>query len=95
MSNPGSDETCATRQGEAGECHDDGDEAARRAVLAQIGRFAYAAPALALLAQPKHAQAGYGGGAGGSGGGGSGGRGKGHLGQGSGHRGQGKGHGGG
>jgi hypothetical protein len=38
------------------------DEAdpARREVLATIGRFVYVAPALALLAQPKAAQAGYG-----------------------------------
>ena len=33
---------------------------ARREVLATIGRFAYVAPALALLAQPKFAHAGYG-----------------------------------
>jgi hypothetical protein len=33
---------------------------ARREVLAKIGRFAYAAPALALLAAPQRAQAGYG-----------------------------------
>ena len=44
----------------------------RREVLATIGRFAYVAPALALLAQPKFAHAGYGrgGGDGGSFGGG-------------------------
>lgn len=42
---------------EAGEVETD---AARREVLARIGRFAYAAPALALLAEPKRAQAGYG-----------------------------------
>jgi hypothetical protein len=45
---------------------------ARREVLATIGRFAYVAPALALLAQPKFAHAGYGRG-GGDGGGSSGG----------------------
>ena len=45
---------------------------ARREVLATIGRFAYVAPALALLAQPKFAHAGYGRG-GGDGGGNSGG----------------------
>ena len=45
---------------------------ARREVLATIGRFAYVAPALALLAQPKFAHAGYGRG-GGDGGGTSGG----------------------
>jgi hypothetical protein len=33
---------------------------ARREVLTTIGRFIYAAPALALLAEPKGAQAGYG-----------------------------------
>jgi len=42
-----------------------GDESpcdARREVLAKIGRFAYAAPALALLTEPKSARAeGYGG----------------------------------
>jgi hypothetical protein len=45
----------------------------RREVLATIGRFAYVAPALALLAEPKFAHAGYGrgGGGGGDGGGGS------------------------
>jgi hypothetical protein len=36
----------------------------RRETLAQLGRFAYAAPALALLAQPRGAQADYGGGGG-------------------------------
>jgi hypothetical protein len=41
---------------------------ARREVLATIGRFAYVAPALALLAEPKFAHAGYGRG-GGKGGG--------------------------
>jgi hypothetical protein len=43
----------------------------RREVLATIGRFAYVAPALALLAEPKFAHAGYGRGGGDSGGGGS------------------------
>ena len=32
----------------------------RRDMLARLGRFAYAAPALALLSQPKGAQADYG-----------------------------------
>jgi hypothetical protein len=41
----------------------------RREVLATIGRFAYVAPALALLAQPKFAHAGYGRGGGDDGGG--------------------------
>ena len=41
---------------------------ARREVLATIGRFAYVAPALALLAQPKFAHAGYGRGGGDEGG---------------------------
>ena len=40
----------------------------RREVLATIGRFAYVAPALALLAQPKFAHAGYGRGGGDDGG---------------------------
>ena len=40
----------------------------RREVLATIGRFAYVAPALALLAQPKFAHAGYGRGGGDGGG---------------------------
>jgi hypothetical protein len=35
-------------------------DGARREALAKIGRFVYVAPALALLAQPKGAQAGYG-----------------------------------
>jgi hypothetical protein len=64
----GSNGIYVTPQQEPGECHDSRDRAARRTVLEQIGRFAYAAPALALLAQPKHAQAGYGGGGGGGGG---------------------------
>lgn len=59
------DEDRTTPERESG----DGHEMARRAVLQKIGRFAYAAPALALLAQPKRAQAGYGGGVGGGGGG--------------------------
>jgi hypothetical protein len=45
----------------------------RREVLATIGRFAYVAPALALLAEPKFAHAGYGRGGGDSGGDGGGG----------------------
>ena len=43
-----------------GEEQRDQPDAARREVLAKIGRFAYVAPALALLAEPKAAQAGYG-----------------------------------
>jgi len=66
MSTSRRDEDHAPPQQESG----DGHEVARRAVLKKIGRFAYAAPALALLAQPKRAQAGYGGGGGGGGGGG-------------------------
>ncbi len=62
MSTPGRDEGRAPPQQEPG----DGHEAARRAVLLKIGRFAYAAPALALLAQPRRAQAGYGSGGGGT-----------------------------
>lgn len=38
-------------------------DAGRREVLAKIGRFIYVAPALALLAEPRAAHAGYGGGA--------------------------------
>jgi hypothetical protein len=45
----------------------------RREVLVTIGRFAYVAPALALLAEPKFAHAGYGRGGGGTSGGTSGG----------------------
>lgn len=61
MTTPSRDEDRAPPQQEPGDDH----EVARRAVLRKIGRFAYAAPALALLAQPKRAQAGYGGGGGG------------------------------
>ena len=56
----------------AGEVRPEQTDPARREVLATIGRFAYVAPALALLAQPKFAHAGYGRG-GGDGGGNSGG----------------------
>ena len=57
----------------AGEVRPEQTDPARREVLATIGRFAYVAPALALLAQPKFAHAGYGrgGGDGGSTGGGA------------------------
>jgi hypothetical protein len=48
------------RLDEVGETQRDETDPARRQVLAQIGRFIYVAPALALLAQPKAAQAGYG-----------------------------------
>lgn len=37
----------------------DAQSGARREVLAKIGRFAYVAPALALLTEPKQAHAGY------------------------------------
>lgn len=47
---------------EVGEAQREAPDAARRELLAKIGRFAYVAPALALLAEPKRAQAGYGGG---------------------------------
>lgn len=43
--------------GTGGQVDDDQAEASRREVLAKIGRFAYAAPALALLAEPKSVQA--------------------------------------
>ena len=43
-----------------GEVQQDQTDAARREVLAKIGRFVYVAPALALLAEPRGAQAGYG-----------------------------------
>lgn len=49
--------------------HSDADGAGdldRRDVLGGLGRFAYAAPALALLTQPRLAQADYGGGRGGT-----------------------------
>jgi hypothetical protein len=52
----------------AGEVRTEQTAPARREVLATIGRFAYVAPALALLAEPKFAHAGYGRG-GGKGGG--------------------------
>ena len=52
----------------AGEVRAEQTAPARRDVLATIGRFAYVAPALALLAEPKFAHAGYGRG-GGKGGG--------------------------
>lgn len=42
------------------EVEDDG-AMRRRDILADMGRFAYAAPALALLARPRAAQADYGG----------------------------------
>ena len=45
---------------ECGEVRPNETDAARREVLATIGRFVYVAPALALLAEPKRAQAGYG-----------------------------------
>jgi hypothetical protein len=48
------------RLDEPGEVQQDQVDAARREALAKIGRFVYVAPALALLAQPKGAQAGYG-----------------------------------
>ena len=41
--------------------HEGAQDIDRRAVLDGMGRFAYAAPALALLARPKAAQADYGG----------------------------------
>jgi hypothetical protein len=44
----------------AGKVRPDQTDHARREVLATIGRFAYVAPALALLAEPKFAHAGYG-----------------------------------
>jgi hypothetical protein len=45
---------------ELSEVRPDEIDPARREVLVKIGRFAYAAPALALLARPQRAQAGYG-----------------------------------
>jgi hypothetical protein len=44
----------------AGEVRPEQTDPARREVLATIGRFAYVAPALALLAEPRFAHAGYG-----------------------------------
>lgn len=46
--------------GDVGDAQPEQTDAERREVLAKIGRFIYVAPALALLAQPKAAQAGYG-----------------------------------
>ena len=40
---------------------DDAEAASRRDVLARLGRFAYVAPALTLLAEPGLAHANYGG----------------------------------
>jgi len=40
-----------------GEVNHDQIDASRREILAKIGRFAYVAPALALLAEPKSVQA--------------------------------------
>ena len=50
----------SVRPEEASELLTNEHDPARREVLAKIGRFAYAAPALALLAAPQRAQAGYG-----------------------------------
>jgi len=48
------------RLDEAGEVKHDHPDAARRELLAKMGRFAYVAPAVVLLAEPKGAHAGYG-----------------------------------
>ena len=48
------------RLDDVGEAQREQTDAARREVLTKIGRFVYVAPALALLAQPRGAQAGYG-----------------------------------
>ena len=48
--------------GEVGEAQQEQTGTERRELLATIGRFVYAVPALALLARPKASQAGYGGG---------------------------------
>lgn len=48
------------RLGGIGEVQRDHPDAARRELLAKMGRFAYVAPALILLAEPKGAHAGYG-----------------------------------
>jgi hypothetical protein len=45
------------RLGDAGEFYQHETDTSRREMLAKIGRFAYVAPALALLAQPKAVQA--------------------------------------
>ena len=47
--------------GRGGSLYHDAPDGSRRAMLAKFGRFAYAAPALALLAEPQSVQA-YGGG---------------------------------
>jgi uncharacterized membrane protein YgcG len=65
----------------AGEVRPEQTDPARREVLTTIGRFAYVAPALVLLAEPKFAHAGYGRG-GGDGGGSFGGDGGGSFGSG-------------
>ena len=46
--------------GEGGDLHHEETDETRRATLAKIGRFAYAAPVFALLAEPKAVKA-YGG----------------------------------
>jgi hypothetical protein len=45
------------RPSDAGGLSEDNTDASRRETLAKIGQFAYAAPALALLAEPKAADA--------------------------------------
>jgi hypothetical protein len=45
------------RLSDAGGLSQDDLDASRREILAKIGRFAYVAPALALLAEPKAVQA--------------------------------------
>jgi hypothetical protein len=46
-----------TPPGEDAPMDQDGTDASRREMLAKIGRFAYVAPALALLAEPKAVRA--------------------------------------
>jgi hypothetical protein len=45
------------RPSDTGGLREDETDASRRAILGKMGRFAYAAPALALLAEPKAAKA--------------------------------------
>ncbi len=77
-------DTSHTDREDTGEARSEQTAPARREVLATIGRFAYVAPALALLAEPKFAHAGYGRGGGGDGGGSFGGGGDGGFGGGKG-----------
>ena len=57
--NPGFGRSRPDEMGVARE-QDGAEDGSRREVLGKIGRFAYAAPALALLTEPRRAHATYG-----------------------------------